>query len=110
MLTGDLGYLKLGLSPVDMDVLEALPHDKDLICDLLRFPGQLLNGSKGTTFSNMGEAGAALYSRCVIPPEAVMRDGLNRWLGRSTPTRCTWTTIPRTCRSCSPTRKSWRPG
>lgn len=77
----ELGYLKLGLSVVDMDVLAAIPHDKDAIADLFHFPGQLLNGSRGTTFSNMGEAGAALYSRCVLPLESVVRDGLNRWLG-----------------------------
>ncbi|GAB2959067.1 phage portal protein [Hymenobacter coalescens] len=78
---GELGYTQLGLSPVDLDVLAAIPHDKDAVADLFRFPGQLLNGSKGTTFSNMGEAGAALYSRCVIPLETMIRDGLNRWLG-----------------------------
>jgi HK97 family phage portal protein len=77
----DMGFLSMGLSPVDLDVLAAIPHDKDAICDLYRFPGQLLNGSKGTTFSNMGEAGAALYSRCVIPLETLIRDGLNRDLG-----------------------------
>lgn len=81
VLTGKLGYLKLGLSPVDLDVLAAIPHDKDAVADIWHFPGQLMNGSKGTTFSNMGEAGAALYSRCVIPEETYFRDGLNRWLG-----------------------------
>jgi phage portal protein BeeE len=77
----DMGYLSMGLSPVDLDVLAAIPYDKDAICDLWHFPGQLLNGSKGTTFSNMGEAGAALYNRCVIPLETVFKDSLNRWLG-----------------------------
>lgn len=81
VISGKLGYLKLGLSPVDMDVLAAVPYDKDAIADLFHFPGQLLNGSKGTTFNNMGEAGAALYSRCVLPLETVFRDALNRWLG-----------------------------
>lgn len=78
---GEIGYTQLGLSPVDLDVLAAIPHDKDAVADLYRFPGQLLNGSKGTTFSNMGEASRGLYSRCVLPLETQMRDGLNRWLG-----------------------------
>lgn len=78
---GKLGYLRLGLTQVEMDVLAAIPYDKDAVADLFHFPGQLLNGSKGTTFNNMGEAGAALYSRCVLPLETVLRDGLNRWLG-----------------------------
>ena len=79
---GKLGYLKLGLGPVDLDLLAAIPHDKDAVADLYRFPGQLLNGSKGTTFANMGEAGKAAYNRCVIPLETQLRDGVNRWLGK----------------------------
>jgi phage portal protein BeeE len=78
---GELGYLNLGLSPVDLDVLAAIPHDKDAVADLWRFPGQLLNGSKGTTFSNMDEAGAAFYTRCSIPLDTLLRDKLNVWLG-----------------------------
>jgi HK97 family phage portal protein len=78
---GDLGSISLGLSVKDMENLDAIPYDKDAVADLFRFPGQLLNGSKGTTFSNMAEAGAALYSRCVLPLETVLRDGLNRWIG-----------------------------
>lgn len=78
---GKMGYTQLGLSPVDLDVLAAIPHDKDAVADLFRFPGQLLNGSKGTTFSNMGEASRGLYNRCVIPLETMLRDGLNRWIG-----------------------------
>jgi HK97 family phage portal protein len=78
---GELGYLSLGLSPVDLDVLAAIPHDKDAVADLFRFPGQLLNGSRGTTFANMSEARKALYSDCAIPLEAKVRDELNRWLG-----------------------------
>lgn len=77
----EVGFISMGLSPVDLDVLSAIPHDKDAVADLWHFPGQLLNGSKGTTFSNMGEAGAALYSRCVIPLLTFLRDGLNRGLG-----------------------------
>ncbi|UOR07183.1 phage portal protein [Hymenobacter aerilatus] len=81
LVTGDIRYVSTGLGPVDLAVLEAIPHDKDSVADLFRFPGQLLNGSKGTTFSNMGEAGKALYNRCVIPLETIIRDGFNRWLG-----------------------------
>lgn len=81
VVSQDMGFLSMGLSPVDLDVLAAIPHDKDAVADLFRFPGHLLNGSKGTTFSNYGEAARGLYNRCVIPLETQLRDGLNRWLG-----------------------------
>jgi phage portal protein BeeE len=78
----DMGYLQMGLSPVDLDVLAAIPHDKDAVADLFHFPGQLLNGSKGTTFANMSEARKALYTTCAVPLETLIRDGHNRWLGQ----------------------------
>lgn len=81
VLGGELGYLNLGLSPVDLDVLAAIPHDKDAVCDLYHFPGQLLNGAKGSTFNNVSEARRALYTTCITPLLSVLRDGLNRWLG-----------------------------
>ncbi|WP_175471074.1 phage portal protein [Hymenobacter psychrophilus] len=81
VLGGKLGYLNLGLSPVDLDVLAAIPHDKDAVCDLYHFPGQLLNGAKGSTFNNVSEARRALYTTCITPLLSVLRDGLNRWLG-----------------------------
>ncbi len=79
---GKLGTIDLGTSIIDLGVLDAIPFDKDAVADLFHFPGQLLNGSKGTTFANMSEAGKALYNRCVIPLETQFRDGLNRWLGQ----------------------------
>jgi len=81
IVSRELGYLQMGLTPVDLDMLAAIPYDKDALCDLWHFPGQLLNGAKGTTFNNMGEASRALYSRCVIPDEIVFKDELNSWLG-----------------------------
>lgn len=64
---GDIQWTALGLSPVDLDVLQALRADQDGIADLYSYPGQLLNGSKGTTFNNVGEAKRSFYTTCVIP-------------------------------------------
>jgi HK97 family phage portal protein len=64
---GDVAWVSMGLSPVDLDVLEALHTDRDGIADLFAFPGHLLNGGKGTTFNNYGEAKRAMYSGCVVP-------------------------------------------
>jgi HK97 family phage portal protein len=81
VISQEVGFLNMGLSPVDLDVLAAIPHDKDAVADLFRFPGHLLNGSRGTTFANYGEAARGLYNRCVVPLETQLRDGLNRWIG-----------------------------
>lgn len=76
-----LGYVKLGLSAVDLDVLKALDADRNAIADLYHFPAHLLNGGDSATFNNVSEARKALWSSCILPLETMLRDGLNHWLG-----------------------------
>jgi HK97 family phage portal protein len=76
-----LGYVKLGLSAVDLDVLAALSADRNAIADLYHFPAHLLNGATSATYNNVGEARKALWSNCIKPLETTFRDGLNNWLG-----------------------------
>ncbi|MDO7847462.1 phage portal protein [Hymenobacter sp. M29] len=76
-----LGYVKLGLSAVDLDVLKALDADRNAIADLYHFPAHLLNGGDSATFNNVSEARKALWSSCILPLESMLRDGLNHWLG-----------------------------
>ncbi|MBX0290120.1 phage portal protein [Hymenobacter sp. HSC-4F20] len=75
-----VGQLQLGLSPVDLKVLEAADTDKNGIADLYRFPAHLLNGANGSTFNNVGEASKSLYTKCVIPLKRQIQEGLNRFL------------------------------
>jgi HK97 family phage portal protein len=76
-----LAYTKLGLSAVELAVLEALNADRNAIADLYHFPAHLLNGATSATYNNVGEARKALWSNCIIPLETAFRDGLNNWLG-----------------------------
>ena len=80
VVNGDVAWVSMGLSPVDLDVLEALQADRDGIADLFAYPGQLLNGSKGTTFSNVGEAKRSFYSGCVVIRLQKLRERLSPFL------------------------------
>ena len=80
VVNGDVAWVSMGLSPVDLDVLEALQADRDGIADLFAYPGQLLNGSKGTTFNNVGEAKRSFYSGCVIIRLQKLRERLSPFL------------------------------
>ena len=77
---GDIAWVSMGLSPVDLDVLQALQTDRDGIADLFAYPGQLLNGSTGTTFNNVGEAKRSSYSGCIIPLLQKLRERTSPFL------------------------------
>ena len=76
-LDSKIGSAQLGLSPVDLDLLNSVQADAGLIADLLNYPSILLSGTKSSTYNNVAEAQKALYTNCVIPHLHELRDGLN---------------------------------
>lgn len=83
-----VGFLRLGLSPVDLDVLQALQADTRMICNLFGFPAELLNDKEASTYNNVEAAYRGLYTNCVIPMLRRRRDGLNRWLSKQYKDEC----------------------
>ncbi|QNE38984.1 phage portal protein [Hymenobacter sp. NBH84] len=75
-----LGYLKVGSSSADLNLIEAARFDKNAICDIYSFPTQLLSAAEGTTYSNVGEASKGLYTKCIIPLLRQIQEKLNRFL------------------------------
>lgn len=71
-------YVPLGLSPVDLDLLNAENMDLRALCNIYGVPSQLLNDPDNKTFSNSKEGEKALTSRCAIPMLSSIRDQFNR--------------------------------
>lgn len=77
-----LGKIDIGLSPVELEILDSLKADAATIAGVFNYPSQLLPNSEGNTFSNVAEAQKAYYTNCVIPLLKTISDGLNLKLGK----------------------------
>jgi phage portal protein BeeE len=75
-----MGYVPLGLTPVELDLLNAESYDIQALCNAYGVPSALLGVKGGMTYNGMPEAEKALTSRCAIPLLADLRDQINRKL------------------------------
>ncbi len=71
-------YVPLGLSPVDLDLLNAEGMDLRALCNIYGVPSQLLNDSGNKSYNNQSEGEKALTTRCAIPMLESIRDNFNR--------------------------------
>ena len=76
----EIGYQQIGLSPVDMDILDAEIFDMRAICNIYGVPSQLLNDPDNKTYNNQAEGEKALTTRCALPLLTALRDNFNRKL------------------------------
>jgi HK97 family phage portal protein len=76
----NLKWQKMGLSPVDLDILETQKWSFHKLCNLYKFPSQILNDKEASTYNNMREAKKAAYEDCILPELYALRDEWNRWL------------------------------
>lgn len=67
ILTFDMEWRSMGMSPTDMDWLNGKNSTARDICLAFGFPPHLLGMAEGTTFNNVAEAKMALYEETVIP-------------------------------------------
>jgi len=66
--TGDMQWTKIGFDTLkDMLILEMSQDGLREICNVLNVPSILFNDVSGTTFNNMKEARAAIYTNRIIP-------------------------------------------
>ena len=81
MLFGDgADYKEMGLSPKDMDFVNAKHTSARDIALAFGVPPQLLGIPGDNTYSNMAEARLALWEDTIIPLMDKMIDALNNWL------------------------------
>jgi len=71
-------YVPLGLSPVDLDLLNAENMDLRALCNIYGVPSQLLNDPDNKTYSNTRDGEKALTVRCALPMLTSIRDQFNR--------------------------------
>jgi len=73
-------WKQIGLSPVELDIIESEKWDMKALCNIYGVPSQLLNDADNKTYNNQREGEKALTVRCAIPLLVGIRDNLNRKL------------------------------
>lgn len=64
---GEYEYIKFGISPVDMALLDSQVRSRQAICNILGFPSELLNDKEASTYNNFMEKRKQLYTNIIIP-------------------------------------------
>lgn len=76
----EVDYKTIGLSPVELDIIESEKWDMKALCNIYGVPSQLLNDADNKTYNNQIEGEKALTLRCAIPLLDALYDNLNRKL------------------------------
>lgn len=77
---GEIGYEQMGLSPVDLQVLESGTYTFRKMCNLFNMPSAIYNDNEHSTMANMEQFYKAAYTDGVIPMVVKLRDALNSFL------------------------------
>lgn len=78
--TGAVKWDNMGLSPVDMAILESKVMDLRTLARVYSFPSQLLNDPESTKFNNLHELKKSAITDAVMPLLNSLRDELNIWM------------------------------
>jgi HK97 family phage portal protein len=70
----------IGLSPVELNIIESEKWDMKALCNIYGVPSQLLNDADNKTYNNQLEGEKALTLRCAIPLLDALTENLNRKL------------------------------
>ena len=73
-------WKQIGLSPVELNIIESEKWDMKALCNIYGVPSQLLNDADNKTYNNQLEGEKALTLRCAIPLLDALTDNLNRKL------------------------------
>ena len=71
-------WVQLGMSAVDMALIESAKLNTKQICNLFQFPPELLGDQDSAKFNSFKEAKKSLVTDCVIPELTALRDILNK--------------------------------
>lgn len=78
--TFKMDYLKMGETPVDLNLIESGLNSLRKICNVFHVSSKLFNDPEGSTYNNMKEARKAAITDAVIPEVNALVNALNKWL------------------------------
>ena len=81
----DLKWNQMGMSPVDLAIIEGDKMDIRTLCNIYHVPSELFGDAENKTYSNTKEAGRAVYSNAVIPALTQFRDAFNQYVTKAYP-------------------------
>ena len=79
---GVVKWQQVGLSPVDLNILQQRPYTRGELANLWRYPVQLLNDNSHSTYNNLSEMQKAAYLFAVLPRLFKIAASLNKGLRR----------------------------
>jgi len=80
-----LKWQQMGMSPVDLNIIESDRMDLRALCNVYHVPSELFNDAANKTYSNTKEAGSAVYTNAVLPALNQFRDALNQYISGKYP-------------------------
>jgi HK97 family phage portal protein len=81
VMTGaSVKWQQLGLSPVDLNILESKKYNMATLCNIYGAPVQIFNNTDKTAFNNMDAAHKQMYLHAVLPVLNAIAKGFQRWL------------------------------
>lgn len=75
-----VNWQSIGLSSVDLEILESNNADLRDFCRVFGVPSVLISDTEQSTYNNVSEAKKSVWQELFIPELNSLRDGLNRWL------------------------------
>lgn len=75
-----LEWQQMGMSPVDLNIIESDKMDLRSLCRIYKYPSELMGDAENKTYSNTKEAGSAAYTNAIIPALVQLRDALNKFI------------------------------
>jgi HK97 family phage portal protein len=75
-----MDYHQIGISPADLELMQALRLTKQQLCSLYGFPSQLLNDKEGSLYNTYREAKKVFYTDMLLPELYQLEEVLNKWV------------------------------
>lgn len=75
--SADLKWQQMGMSPVDLNIIESDMMDIRMLCNVFHMAPELFGDSANKTYNNVKEARGAAYTDAILPDCNAFRDALN---------------------------------
>ena len=80
-ISSKIKYTNLGISPVDLQLIEDMNWTLQDLCRVFHVPSVLFNDAQSSTYNNMRTARKIAFTDAVAPLVDQFTDEFNRWLG-----------------------------